>query len=119
MRRLSQPEILTQKRLIEMFSSQLNYDYLGDWRDRDNNSNIEEQLLSQNLDFRGYSQAQISRAIDLLKRSAQDTNKSLYQRNQDTYNLLRYGVQVRVDSGRPTETIHLIDWHNQRPTNLL
>ena len=43
---------------------------------------------------------------------ATDNSKSLYQRNQDTYNLLRYGVQVRVDSGRPTETIHLIDWHN-------
>ena len=112
MSRLSQPELMTQKRLIELFRSLMGYDYLGDWRDRDKNSNIEEASLSQNLDFRGYSQAQISRAIDLLKRSAQDTNKSLYQRNQDTYNLLRYGVQVRVDSGRPTETIHLIDWHN-------
>ena len=42
MSRLSQPEIMTQKRLIDLFSSQMGYDYLGDWRDRDNNSNIEE-----------------------------------------------------------------------------
>ena len=98
MSRLSQPEIMTQKRLIDLFTSQMGYDYLGDWRDRDNNSNIEEGLLSQNLTSRGYSQAQISRAIDLLKRAATDNSKSLYQRNQDTYNLLRYGVQVKVDA---------------------
>ena len=110
--RLSQPEIMTQKRLIDLFTSQMGYDYLGDWRDRDNNSNIEEGLLSQNLTSRGYSQAQISRAIDLLKRAATDNSKSLYQRNQDTYNLLRYGVQVKVDASKPTETIHLIDWQN-------
>ena len=89
MSRLSQPEIITQKRLIELFTSQMGYDYLGDWRDRDNNSNIEEGLLSQNLTSRGYSQVQISRAIDLLKRATTDNSKSLYQRNQDTYNLLR------------------------------
>ena len=112
MSRLSQPEIITQKRLIKLFRNQMAYDYLGDWRDRDNNSNIEEGLLSQNLNLRDYSQAQISRAIDLLKRVATDTSKSLYQRNQDVYNLLRYGVKVTVDVGRPTETIHLIDWQN-------
>ena len=112
MSRLSQPEIMTQKRLIDVFTSQMGYDYLGDWRDRHNNSNIEEGLLSQNLASRGYGQAQISRATDLLKRSATDKSKSLYQRNQDTYNLLRYGVQVKVDASKPTETIHLIDWQS-------
>ncbi len=110
MSRLSQPEIVTQKRLIDLLTSQMDYDYLGDWRDRDHNSNIEEGLLSQNLVSRGYSESQISRAIDLLKRTATDNSKSLYQRNQDTYNLLRYGVPVKVDASKPTETIHLIDW---------
>lgn len=112
MSRLSQPEIMTQKRLIDLFTSYMGYDYLGEWRDRSNNSNIEEGLLSQSLASHGYSQAQISRAIDLLKRAATDNSKSLYQRNQDTYNLLRYGVQVKVDASKPTETIHLIDWQN-------
>jgi type I restriction enzyme R subunit len=114
MSRLSQPEIITQKRLIDVFTSQMGYDYLGDWRDRDNNSNIEDELLSQNLTSRGYSQAQISRTIDLLNRASTDNSKSLYQRNQDTYNLLRYGVQVKVDASKPTETIHLIDWQNSK-----
>ncbi|MGB2534050.1 MAG: type I restriction endonuclease subunit R [Candidatus Puniceispirillum sp.] len=112
MSRLSQPEIMTQKRLIDLFASQMGYEYLGDWRDRENNSNIEEGLLSQNLVSRGYDQAQISRAIDLLKRAVTDRSKSLYQRNQDTYNLLRYGVHVKVDVSRQTQTIHLIDWRN-------
>ena len=42
MSRLSQQEIVTQKRLIDLFTKQMGYEYLGDWRDRDNNSNIEE-----------------------------------------------------------------------------
>ena len=112
MNRLSKPEIITQKRLIDLFTSQMGYEYLGDWRDRENNINIEEVLLAHNLNSRKCSQAQISRAIELLKRAATDNSKSLYQRNQDTYNLLRYGVQVKVDAGRPTESIHLIDWQN-------
>ena len=114
MSRLSQPEIITQKRLIDLFKKQMGYDYVGDWRDRDNNSNIEEGLLFQNLSIRGYSQAQISRTIDLLKRTVTDNSKSLYQRNQETYNLLRFGVQVKVDASRPTETVHLIDWKNPK-----
>ena len=77
------------------------YDYLGDWRDRDHNSNIEEGLLSQNLVSRGNNEAQISRAIDLLKRTATNSSKSLYQRNQETYHFLRYGIQVKVDASRP------------------
>ncbi len=112
MSRLSEPEIVTQERLIDLFRSQMSYDYLGDWRDRENNSNIEEGLLTKNLVSRGYSHAQISRAIDLLKRAAADNSKTLYERNQDTYNLLRYGVQVKVDASKSTETIHLIDWQN-------
>ena len=41
MSRLSEPEIVTQERLIDLFRSQMSYDYLGDWRDRENNSNID------------------------------------------------------------------------------
>tara|TARA_B100000963_G_scaffold197778_2_gene172120 strand:- start:1253 stop:4303 length:3051 start_codon:yes stop_codon:yes gene_type:complete len=112
MSRLSELEIITQKRLIKLFTEQMSYDYLGDWRDRNNNSNIEEELLSNNLISRGYGHDHINRAIELTKRITTDNSKSLYQRNQDTYNLLRYGVQVKIDSKNPKETIHLIDWKN-------
>ena len=42
-------EIVTQKRLIQLFTENLGYDYLGDWKERSNNNNIEEDLLEDNL----------------------------------------------------------------------
>jgi len=112
MNRLSQPEIITQKRLIKLFQDELDFEYLGEWRDRENNSNIEESLLNKNLESRGYQKIQISRAVELLKRVASDNRKSLYQRNQETYNLLRYGVQIQTEPGNPFETVNLIQWEN-------
>ena len=106
------PEIVTQKRLIALFSDELGYEYLGDWQDREGNSNIEENLLAANLQERGYSDAQISRAIELFKRAAIDHNKDLYQRNKDVYSLMRYGVPLKTEAGKLTDTIHLIDWSN-------
>src|SRR5581483_1536304 len=32
--------------------------------------------------------------------------------NQEVYKLLRYGVPVKVETGKVTETVHLIDWQN-------
>ena len=36
-------EIAIQKRLLNLFDKQLNYIYLGDWKDRENNSIPEER----------------------------------------------------------------------------
>ena len=38
-------ERITQNRIVELFKNQLEYDYLGDWQDREDNSNIEEKYL--------------------------------------------------------------------------
>ena len=105
-------EIDTQKRLIDLFNEKLGYEYLRDRRDQGNNSNIEESLFVANLQRRNYNDAQINRAIDLLKRAANDPNKDLYQRNKDVYSLMRYGVQLKTEAGKLTDTIHLIDWSN-------
>ena len=43
------PERETQNRLIALFRNDLNYRYLGDWRDRPNNSNFEEEILTDYL----------------------------------------------------------------------
>lgn len=67
--------------------------------DRARNSNIEEGLLSAFLAQSGYTSAQISRALDALRREADNHNRNLYGNNQAVYKLLRHGVPVEVEAG--------------------
>jgi hypothetical protein len=39
---IGQPERATQNRVVALFRHELHYRYLGDWRDRDDNSNIKD-----------------------------------------------------------------------------
>lgn len=103
-------ERTTQNRVIKLFQENLDYNYYGDWSDRDSNSNIEVKYLTAYLTEAGYKSEQISRVIDILDREANNHNRSLYGNNEAVYNLLRYGVQVQTEPGKPTETIHIINW---------
>jgi type I restriction enzyme, R subunit len=107
---VGQPERATQNRVIALFRDELGYRYLGDWTDRDGNSNIEEKLLATYLTQQGYGPAQISRALYLLKTEADNHSRNLYGNNQAVYKLLRYGVPVKTEAGKVTETVHLINW---------
>lgn len=107
---IGKPERATQTRVIDLFRDELGYRFLGDWSDRDGNSNIEEDLLTASLSRRGYSPAQISAAIYRLRSEAGNNSRSLYANNQAVYNLLRYGVPVKEEAGKVTETVHLVDW---------
>ncbi|XZE46104.1 type I restriction endonuclease subunit R [Pirellulaceae bacterium SH467] len=109
---IGKSERVTQDRVIALFQRDLEYRYLGNWSDRLGNSNIDEGLLSKALQKSGYSDTQISRAIYLLRLDADNPNRSLYENNRAVYNLLRYGVPVKTESGKVTETIHLIDWRH-------
>ena len=109
---IGQPERATQNRVVALFRDELKYRYLGDWTDRDGNSNIEESLLSAWLTKSGYTPAQISSALFKLRTEADNPNRSLYGNNQAVYNLLRYGVPVKIDAGKVTETVHLINWND-------
>ncbi len=107
---IGQPERATQNRVIALFRDELHYRYLGDWSDRENNSNIEEGLLTAWLTKCGYSSDQINRAIDLLHREADNHNRNLYGNNEEVYKYLYYGVPVKIEAGKVTETVHLIRW---------
>lgn len=107
---VGKPEVVTQKRLIALFRDKLGWTYQGDWKDREGNSNIEEKLLTDYLSRAGYSDAQISAALFKLRTEASNTHRSLYDNNQAVYGLLRYGVDVQVEAGKPTETVKLINW---------
>ncbi|MBI4001517.1 MAG: type I restriction endonuclease subunit R, partial [Nitrospira defluvii] len=109
---VGQPERATQNRVIALFRDELGYRYLGDWTDRDGNSNIEEGLLSAWLTKGGYTAPQISVALHRLRIEADNNhNRTLYGNNQAVYNLLRYGVPVQAQAGQPHETVHFVNWH--------
>jgi type I restriction enzyme R subunit len=57
---IGKPERATQDRVIALFRDELRYRYLGDWTDRDGNSNIEKGFLTAQLTKRGYTPARIS-----------------------------------------------------------
>ncbi|MHB8257805.1 MAG: type I restriction endonuclease subunit R [Acidiferrobacterales bacterium] len=109
---VGQPERATQNRVIALFRDELGYRYLGDWTDRDANSNIEEGLLNAWLTKRGYSSAQIGVALHKLRTEVDHPNRTLYGNNQAVYGLLRYGVPVKIEAGQVTETVRLIDWQH-------
>jgi len=107
---VSKSERETQDRVIALFVDELDFDYLGDWQEREGNSNIEETLLERNLLNRGYREVQVSKALYALKTEANNHNRSLYDNNKAVYSLLRYGIPVKAEAGDPSETVKLIDW---------
>lgn len=110
MNSLGKPERATQNRVIQLFCDELNYRYLGNWQDREKNSNIESELLTDYLSQNGYNAQQISGAIQQLRDKANNHSQTLYHRNEAVYSLLRYGVQVKTSVSELTQTIQLINW---------
>src|SRR5580692_677152 len=108
---VGQLERTTQNRIVALFCDELKYHYLGDWNDREGNSNIEEGPLSAWLTKNGYTPAQINTALYRLRSEADNHNRTLYGNNQAVYSLLRYGVPVKIEAGKATETVHLINWN--------
>ena len=104
-------EARTQRRVIEYFRDQLGYRYLGNWHERPNNRNIEEDLLKQFLERQGHNPAIITKALEKLgKAAALGGSKTLYAANHEVYGLLRYGAKISPGLGEHTVTVSLIDW---------
>ncbi|MCX2781098.1 type I restriction endonuclease subunit R [Microbulbifer thermotolerans] len=113
MSNVGQRERATQDRLVQFFQQKLGYRYLGNWEHRDNNKNIELDILTGWLQKRGISDALISRAIRQLDAAAAlGEGKKLYYANKEVYRLLRYGVKDKEGAGHQNETVWLIDWKN-------
>ncbi|WP_203566310.1 type I restriction endonuclease subunit R [Aestuariimicrobium ganziense] len=108
---VGQIERKAQERVVKLFRDQLAYEYLGNWEYRNGNSNIETDLLVQNLKARGYDDRLITRTVDQLGKAASvGAGHDLYEANRDVYQLLRYGVKVKPGVGEQTETVWVIDW---------
>ena len=107
---VGQRERKTQNRVVKLFCDTLKYGYLGNWEERDNNRNIETELLRAWLKQQGHAETLITKVLYDLEKAAGDTSQSLYDRNRAVYELLRYGVKVSPDVGENTVTVWLIDW---------
>ncbi len=110
---VGQREIQTQRRVVNFFKNVLGYAYLGYWKDRSNNSNVEQKQLRAWLERQGHGIQIVARTMDALgKAAALGGSKTLYDANREVYNLLRYGAKVRPVVGEQTVTVWLIDWKN-------
>jgi len=110
---VGQPEIKTQERVIAFLRDACGYAYLGHWKDREGNSNVEEDRLTDWLRRQGYDDKLIGRALfELSKAAALGGSTTLYDANREVYRLLRYGVKVRPEVGEQNVTVWLIDWEH-------
>jgi len=116
---VGQIERATQNRVVKLFTDKhrLNYEYLGNWEDRPDNSNIEKSEVRKYLSSRGYSDTLIERALDKLHTTANNYSESLYTNNQNVYKLLRYGIEVVENAGENNQQVQLIDWKNPEKNN--
>lgn len=116
---VAQKERKTQDRIVKLFTdrNKLDYEYLGNWEERENNSNIEEGLLIKFLKSKKYSDTLIKKALFELNKVASVQNKGLYDINKEVYSMLHYGIQVRERVGENKKTVWLIDWTNVKNNN--
>ena len=110
---VGQPKITTQGKVIAFLRDALGYTYLGNWKDRANNRNIEREFVEDWLASQRHDDNLIARVLfELEKAAALGGSKTLYDVNYDVYEMLRYGVKVQPDVGENNVTVWLIDWEN-------
>ncbi|QYX30348.1 type I restriction endonuclease subunit R [Sphaerospermopsis torques-reginae] len=111
MNKVGQPERETQNRVIALLTQKLGYEYIGNWYNRANNSNIETDLLTAFLrDIQKYPPELINKALHELTKHTNNKTQNLYNINKEIYTLLRYGIKIKPEAGENTQTIYLINW---------
>lgn len=113
MNNIGKIERITQNRIIDLFQKELGYRYLGNWEEREINSNVEEEILFEWLhNKKQYSQSLVNKAISDFTKAANNQSKQLYDVNKEVYSMIRYGVNVQAEMGQNKQTVMLIDWKN-------
>ena len=112
--KVGQIERKTQDRVVKFFQTELDYEYLGNWENREENSNIEKEYLLKYLKGK-YDDSLIKKAISRLEKASK--NQSLYDINKTIYGLLRYGISVKESVKDKKQTVQLIDWGNPLKNN--
>ena len=103
---------------MQLLQDQQHFAYLGNWEEREGNSNIEEELRKYLSGTGLYSDELIDKAIFALKKEATiNSNDKLYSANKEVYSMLRYGTSKRADAIRRPEHVDFIDWENPDKNN--
>lgn len=103
MTHIGQKEILTQKQVIRFFHNQLGYDYLGNWKDRDGNSNIEKGYLTDWLKRHEHGDKIIGKVLhELGKATAASGIKTLYDANRGDTRRIEVAVDVLAHAATPS-----------------
>lgn len=110
MSKVGERERITQNRIVKLFEDKLHYTYLGNWYERENNKNVEEEILKYYLRGKGYNDNLINRAVEQLTKETNNQIDKLYYVNKEVYTLLRYGAQVKENIGENNQTVKFIDW---------
>ncbi len=106
-------EIKTQQAVLTFLEQELGYRYLGHWKRRGGNRNIEADLLRPWLLKQAVEESLIDKAIAKFEKAAAITSgQELYHTNREVHEALRYGVKVDPGPGRAAVTVDLIDWQN-------
>ena len=76
---VGQREIRTQRRVVDFFTDAFDYAYLGNWKDRVGNSNVEKELLTDWLKRKGHRDQVIAKVLFQLDNAAAlGGSKTLY-----------------------------------------
>lgn len=113
MSKVNELEIKTQRRIIDKVfcNNVLNYTYLGNYKERENNPNVEEDLLLKFL-LKKYDKLIAKRAVQEFASLAYNETKSIYEVNKEIYNLLKYGKGLNISIDKKTEQVYYIDFEN-------
>jgi type I restriction enzyme, R subunit len=114
MSEIGQKERKTQDRIVKLFREELDYEYLGNYEERQNNSNIEEELVIKFLKKQKYSQIVINKAIYELKKIAENNLRNLYDVNKEIYSMLRYGAKIKESVDKNKQDVFFIDWKHPK-----
>lgn len=106
---IGQIERRTQDRVVRLFQERLGYTYLGNLKDVPN-SNLREQDFLAFLDSQEVLPEVAKRAFDKLESVSRGSGNKLYQKNEDVYQMLRYGIKLQPELNQKNETIWPIDW---------
>jgi type I restriction enzyme R subunit len=109
---VGQVERKTQDRIVKLFSSTLDYTYLGDWHEREANSAIEQDYLIKYLTRKGYSKDLINKAVNKLLNATLNQSDKLYYANKEVYTLLRYGAKAKENVGEQNQTVSFINFND-------